>query len=98
MTVPDRSRAAACDSKAARFDFSPAWRAPNKSITDKIRQQLQVLRDLGLLEFLGSVSYRLHCDSKCLICAINSSKKRGSQLRPLLLTEPPQSAIYGRSA
>src|SRR5436853_169641 len=26
------------------------------------------------------------------------NKKRGSQLRPLLLTEPPQSAIYGRSA
>ncbi len=25
------------------------------------------------------------------------TKKRGSQLRPLLLTEPPQSAIYGRS-
>jgi len=28
-------------------------------ILDKIRQQLQVLRDLGLLEFLGSGSYRL---------------------------------------
>src|SRR5258708_21452700 len=26
------------------------------------------------------------------------NKKRGSQLRPLLLKEPPQSAIYGRSA
>lgn len=33
---------------------------PNNShIRDKIRQQLQVLRDLGLLEFLGSGSYRL---------------------------------------
>jgi len=33
---------------------------PNNShVRDKIRQQLQVLRDLGLLEFLGSGSYRL---------------------------------------
>jgi type II restriction enzyme len=31
----------------------------NAHIADKIRQQLQVLRDLGLLEFLGSGSYRL---------------------------------------
>jgi type II restriction enzyme len=31
----------------------------NRHIRDKIRQQLQVLRDLGLLEFLGSGSYRL---------------------------------------
>ena len=30
-------------------------------IRDKIRQQLQVLRDLGLLTFLGSGSYRLRC-------------------------------------
>jgi hypothetical protein len=28
-------------------------------IRDKIRQQLQLLRDLGLLEFLGPGSYRL---------------------------------------
>jgi len=28
-------------------------------VRDKIRQQLQVLRDLGLLDFLGSGSYRL---------------------------------------
>ena len=28
-------------------------------VHDKIRQQLQVLRDLNLLEFLGSGSYRL---------------------------------------
>jgi Dam-replacing HTH domain len=82
MTVPDRSGAAAFASKAARFDFSAAWREPNKSITDKIRQQLQVLRDLGLLEFLGSGSYRLHCASKCLICAINSSKKGGASFAP----------------
>jgi hypothetical protein len=27
-----------------------------------------------------------------------ANKKRGSKLRPLLLTQPPQSAIYGRSA
>jgi type II restriction enzyme len=33
---------------------------PNNShIRDKIRQQIQVLRDLGLLSFLGSGSYRL---------------------------------------
>jgi len=31
----------------------------NAHIRDKVRQQLQVLRDLGLLEFLGSGSYRL---------------------------------------
>jgi type II restriction enzyme len=31
----------------------------NHNIQPKIRQQLQVLRDLGLLEFLGSGSYRL---------------------------------------
>jgi len=31
----------------------------NAHIRDKIRHQLQVLRDLGLLEFLGSGSYRL---------------------------------------
>jgi type II restriction enzyme len=31
----------------------------NAHIRDKIRQQLQVLRDLGLLEFLGSGEYRL---------------------------------------
>ena len=31
----------------------------NFHVRDKIRQQLQVLRDLGLLEFLGGGSYRL---------------------------------------
>lgn len=31
----------------------------NSHVRDKIRQQLQVLRDHGLLEFLGSGSYRL---------------------------------------
>jgi type II restriction enzyme len=31
----------------------------NRHIRDKIRQQLQVLRDLGLLTFLGGGSYRL---------------------------------------
>ncbi|HVS88704.1 MAG TPA: DpnI domain-containing protein [Candidatus Acidoferrum sp.] len=31
----------------------------NRHIRDKIRQQLQVLRDLRLLDFLGSGSYRL---------------------------------------
>jgi type II restriction enzyme len=31
----------------------------NTHVRDKIRQQLQVLRDLGLLQFFGSGSYRL---------------------------------------
>jgi hypothetical protein len=31
----------------------------NRHIRDKIRQQLQVLRDLGLLQFLGRGDYRL---------------------------------------
>lgn len=31
----------------------------NRHVRDKIRQQLQVLRDLGLLEFLGSGRYRV---------------------------------------
>jgi type II restriction enzyme len=31
----------------------------NAHIHDKIRQQLQVLRDRGLLEFLGGGNYRL---------------------------------------
>jgi len=31
----------------------------NHNIRPKIRQQLQILRDLGFLEFLGDGSYRL---------------------------------------
>jgi len=31
----------------------------NRNVQPKIRQQLQILRDLGLLEFLGAGSYRL---------------------------------------
>jgi type II restriction enzyme len=31
----------------------------NRHVPDKIRQQLQVLRDLGILEFLGGGEYRL---------------------------------------
>jgi type II restriction enzyme len=31
----------------------------NRHVRDKIRQQLQVLRDLGLLEFVGRGKYRL---------------------------------------
>jgi type II restriction enzyme len=30
----------------------------NRHVRDKIRQQLQVLRDLGLIEFLGRGGYR----------------------------------------
>ncbi len=32
----------------------------NRHVQPKIRQQLQLLRDLGLVEFLGSGNYRLH--------------------------------------
>lgn len=32
----------------------------NRHIRDKIRQQLQILRDIGLLDFLGRGDYRLH--------------------------------------
>jgi len=32
----------------------------NQHIQPKIRQQLQILRNMGLLEFLGPGSYRLH--------------------------------------
>jgi hypothetical protein len=35
-------------------DLHPA----NRHVRDKIRQQLQVLRDLGLIEFLGRGGYR----------------------------------------
>jgi type II restriction enzyme len=31
----------------------------NRHVRPKIRQQLQVLRDLGLLQFLGGGDYRL---------------------------------------
>ena len=31
----------------------------NRHVRPKIRQQLQILRDLGLLDFLGGGSYRL---------------------------------------
>ncbi|MFB3924136.1 MAG: Dam-replacing domain protein [Terriglobia bacterium] len=31
----------------------------NRHIRDKIRQQLQVLRDLGFVEFLGAGQYRV---------------------------------------
>ena len=38
----------------------PGCRTPNNAhVRDKIRQRLQVLRDLGLLEFLAPGSYRL---------------------------------------
>lgn len=41
------------DSKLAKLH--PA----NRHVRDKIRQQLQILRDLGILEFLGGGEYRL---------------------------------------
>jgi type II restriction enzyme len=50
------------------FDLSEVYKSEgklaklhpaNRHVRDKIRQQLQVLRDLGLLEFLGGGEYRL---------------------------------------
>ena len=47
-------------SQVYAFEKSLSQLHPNNShIRDKIRQQLQVLRDLGLLEFLGSGTYHL---------------------------------------
>ena len=43
----------------ARAEALAKLHPKNAHVRDKIRQQLQVLRDLGLLEFLGSGSYRL---------------------------------------
>jgi len=43
----------------ARADELSKLHPDNRHVRDKIRQQLQVLRDLGLLEFLGSGEYRL---------------------------------------
>jgi type II restriction enzyme len=31
----------------------------NRHVRDKIRQQMQILRDMGLLEFLARGTYRL---------------------------------------
>jgi hypothetical protein len=41
------------------FCFLISSFSANAHVRDKIRQQLQVLRNLGLLTFLGSASYRL---------------------------------------
>jgi len=50
------------------FDLAEVYRSEgklarlhpaNRHVRDKIRQQLQVLRDLGILEFLGGGEYRL---------------------------------------
>jgi type II restriction enzyme len=43
----------------AHSDFLAKLHPKNAHVRDKIRQQLQVLRDLGLLQFLGGGSYRL---------------------------------------
>jgi type II restriction enzyme len=42
-----------------RADSLARLHPQNRHINDKIRQQLQVLRDLSFLEFLGDGSYRL---------------------------------------
>ncbi len=44
----------------AHADVLARLHPKNAHVRDKIRQQLQVLRDLGLLGFLGSGCYRLH--------------------------------------
>ena len=36
----------------------------NRHVRDKIRQQLQILRDMGLLEFLGGGAYRLTSEKR----------------------------------
>jgi type II restriction enzyme len=55
--------------RKTEFDLADVYRShgklaklhpANRHVRDKIRQQLQVLRDLGLLEFLGGGEYRLH--------------------------------------
>lgn len=43
----------------AHVDALAELHPKNAHVRDKIRQQLQLLRDLGLLEFLGAGSYRL---------------------------------------
>jgi type II restriction enzyme len=37
---------------------APPTHPDNRHVPDKIRQQLQVLRDLGFVEFLGGGRYR----------------------------------------
>jgi type II restriction enzyme len=55
LNKPDFSLAEAY----AHIDRLAKLHPKNAHIRDKIRQQLQVLRDLGLLEFLGAGLYRL---------------------------------------
>jgi type II restriction enzyme len=43
----------------ARADYLGQLHRNNSHVRDKIRQQLQVLRDMGLLKFLGGGAYRL---------------------------------------
>jgi type II restriction enzyme len=49
----------ALDDVYAREDKLSRLHPDNRHVRDKIRQQLQVLRDKGLVEFLGRGSYRL---------------------------------------
>ena len=43
----------------ARADELARLHPANRHVREKIRQQLQVLRDMGLVEFLGSGVFRL---------------------------------------
>ena len=47
------------DDVYAHEDELAALHPGNRHVRDKIRQQLQVLRDMGLLQFLSPGSYRL---------------------------------------
>src|SRR5689334_18268555 len=53
------SKPSAAASAAAPVPDLAKLHPDNRHVRDKIRQQLQVLRGLGLLEFLGAGSYRL---------------------------------------
>lgn len=47
------------DQVYAKEDELAGLHPANRHVRDKIRQQLQILRDKGLIEFLGRGSYRL---------------------------------------
>jgi len=56
-----RRRALGCDLELESLNLSSLARIhpANQHVRDKIRQQLQVQRDLNLLEFVGRGKYRL---------------------------------------
>jgi type II restriction enzyme len=54
-----RERQFALDDVYAREDKLARLHPGNRHVRDKIRQQLQVLRDKGMVEFMGRGNYRL---------------------------------------